>query len=1148
MTDAFARTSAREIAHALGQPPPTAEQTAIIEAPLAPLLVVAGAGSGKTETMAARVVWLVANNLVDPDEVLGLTFTRKAAGELADRITTRLAALRASGLWVPATPHEITALPVVSTYHAYAGRLVRDHGVRLGVEAHTRLLTEAAAWQCAHEVVAAYDGPMDAVAKAVATVTGAVVDLSGELAEHLVTTSALAEHLDAIDRALSGLVKGRDSRRRTYPAPLQDVLDSVRERRQLIPLLDAYADLKRAREAMDFGDHMALAAQLALRFPLVGAQERQQFRAVLLDEFQDTSEAQLTLLRCLFAPSASAGPVTVDAFPSTAVTAVGDPHQSIYGWRGASATTLAGFRQDFASASTPPAADPDLVPVRALSVSWRNDQVILAVANALSTPLRAASLVPVEALRDRPGAGRGQVAAARALTVEDEARVCVDWVLERRRRPGRSSAAILCRKRSQFDPIIAELEARGVPHEVVGLGGLLHTPEVADVLALLQAAHDPTRGDAAMRLLTGSMVRLGAADLDAFAAWARALHRAHRQGWSPARTTRDLDPASSDEASLVEALDSLPPPQWQGPDGEVLGPVARSRLPRLAVAVAAVRRAAGLPLPDLVALAEQALDLDIEVLARPGWAPGAARAHLDAFADVVAGFAASADRPSLGGLLAWLEAAVAEERGLDAGWVEAAQGAIQVLTVHAAKGLEWDIVAVPGLVEATFPAYSGRASAGESGWQMSPARDRGWLVTLGALPHDLRGDRAALPHFPWARLREWDEAVHAHDAYVAAGGERGIAEERRLAYVAVTRARQDLLLAAHVWGSGKTPRVSSRFLDEVRAAGLVTRTIEWIDLPDPSLQPVNPRLAVPVAVIWPPPAPSPGPWPQQSTPPHPTDDPSGPTARPPWQDDLDLLLAEHLAPTTAQLMPAPPHLSTSDLVEGIGDPAGFAARVRRPMPQQPRRDAAVGRDFHAWVEQHYARAALLDPFDLPGASDDAAGADVLDLQAHFLASPWAQRTPLALEVEVETTIAGVPVRGRIDAVFAEGDEVVIVDWKSGRPPTGEQAARRAAQLGAYRLAWSRLHDLPLERMRGAFYYASTGETRWPELPDERALEAAVGSLWEHFDHRGRAGGPGPGAPERGAPERASPERGAPERGAPERGDPESAGPGRGASG
>ena len=108
----------------------------------------AGAGSGKTETMAARVIWLVANDLVRPDEVLGLTFTRKAAGELSERLPPGCSTLREAGLWTPRSDDGAAVLddvPTVSTYHAYAGRIVREHGVRLGVEAESRLLSEAAA-------------------------------------------------------------------------------------------------------------------------------------------------------------------------------------------------------------------------------------------------------------------------------------------------------------------------------------------------------------------------------------------------------------------------------------------------------------------------------------------------------------------------------------------------------------------------------------------------------------------------------------------------------------------------------------------------------------------------------------------------------------------------------------------------------------------------------------------------------------------------------------------------------------------------------------------------------------------------------------------------------------------------------------------
>ncbi len=684
------RWGAVELARALGLHAPTAEQVAVIEAPLRPLLVVAGAGSGKTETMAARVVWLVANDLVRPDEVLGLTFTRKAAGELSERLSARLATLREAGIWAPKDEDGAAVLddvPTVSTYHAYAGRIVREHGVRLGVEAESRLLSEAAAWQVAHEAVVAFDGPMDGVEKAESTVTTAVVDLAGEMAEHLVGVQQVAEHLDAVVAALEVVPKGVTSKR-SVPKEVRDAITVLRERRAILPLVESYHAIKRSRDAMDFADQVQLAARIAMTVPQVGQAERSRFRAVLLDEFQDTSEAQLQLLGALFVAAGDAVPVT----------AVGDPHQSIYGWRGASSTTLHRFREDFVDGHGP-------TPVRPLSTSWRNDRAVLDVANLVAAPLTRATKVPVEPLAARPGAGRGHVATARLDTIEDEAGHVADWVGARLRRPGRSTAAVLCRKRSQFDPVIEALEKRGVPYEVVGLGGLLHTPEVADLVALLWVVQDPSRGDRLMRLLTGPSCRLGAADLDGLGAWARERQRTGRD-----RRRSDLARDASEQASIIEALDDLPSAAWVGVEGQSVSPVAIRRLDGLAGAVRRLRSLTGLGLAELAAEAEVALGLDIEVLSRPGWSPGAARAHLDAFADVAATFAASADRATLGGFLAWLDAAVDEERGLDLGWIEARPDAVQVMTVHAAKGLEWDVVAVPGLVEGSFPAHSGNRS------------------------------------------------------------------------------------------------------------------------------------------------------------------------------------------------------------------------------------------------------------------------------------------------------------------------------------------------------------------------------------------------------------------------------------------------------
>jgi DNA helicase-2/ATP-dependent DNA helicase PcrA len=1118
------RLSAAEIADRLGKPPPTAQQTQVIEAPLEhPMLVVAGAGSGKTETMANRVVWLVVNGFVDADQVLGLTFTRKAATELAHRINSQLRHARLEGLWTPAADdgsgaETLGGTVTVSTYHSYAGRLVREHALRLGYEGDSRLLSEAAAWQYASEVVEAYDGAMDEVSNKESTVKAAVVDFAGELAEHLRTPAEVTAYLDAVVARIDALPTGTT---RGTPSCVREMRAALRARRAVMPIVERYLDLKRRRDAMDFADQMALAARLARDFEDIGAIERARFGAVLLDEFQDTSEAQLELLRALFVAPGEPVPVT----------AVGDPNQSIYGWRGASATTLKNFPRLFAR-------DGREADEKPLSTSWRNDEAILTVANAVAEPLRHDPRITVHELSARPGAGPGSVEAARVQTIEDEAELLASWLREHHESPDASTYAVLCRKRSQFGPVIDALEKAGLPYEVVGLGGLLITPEVQDVVALLHAVNDPTRGDQLMRLLTGPLCRLGPADLDGLAAWAREQQRV-RLGLpvaadepddgadldlpdTPDGRHRPTDHAqdSAEKASIVEALDALPPRGWTSWDGKRISDTGRERLAALGAVIRRLRGLTGLPLADLVGEAERSLGLDLEVLTRPEYATTeAARAHLDAFADVAAGFSVSADRPTLGGFLAWLTAALKEERGLDKGYIEAAaDGSVQVLTIHAAKGLEWDVVAVPGLVESTFPAHSANQGKwnGEE-WVVGDPSDKAWTggLSQAGIPFGLRGDRDGLPVLDWEGASDQKDLDTRIKRFRLDAGEYGVVEERRLAYVAFTRARRSMLLTAPVWAEASTPRVTSRFLTEVLDpdAGLPVKVLQWADMPEPdeSGKATSPRAVEAEPHVWPHDplrerravveegahevralveryAAQPGAAfgvPEQPALPVPG------TALTP-RDEIDLLLEERrrLAERGDEVVLLPRHLSASAVVALASDPQRFAANLRRPMPEAPALAARRGTAFHAWIEQHYARAAMVDVLDLPGSADDDPGDDSLlpVMKEHFLASEWATRVPTEIEIAVETVLDGIAVRGRIDAVFPRDDGgFTIVDWKTGAKPTGEAARVRSLQLAAYRVAFARLRGLDLADVDAAFYYAATGETVWPELPDEGEL-------------------------------------------------------------
>ncbi|MGB7450259.1 MAG: ATP-dependent DNA helicase [Ornithinimicrobium sp.] len=1140
--------SATQIAHALGAPAPTPEQVAVIEAPLESMLVVAGAGSGKTETMASRVLWLIANGRVQAHEVLGLTFTRKASIELATRLNDKIRALRLSGLIEPLVPHGSPASdagvrpdgalrqlqsPTVSTYHAYAGRLVAEHGLRIGVEPHARLLSEAACWQLAHEVVHSWTGAMDGLELAESTVVRAVLDLSSALSEHLVEPAEVRDWLSARVAELELLPPEPGKTSRTAASSLATVLST----KALIPaLVEAYQQAKQDRSAMDFGDQVGLAARLARDQTPVGAGERSRYAAVLLDEFQDTSEAQMVLLSSLFAPRPAEGAAEGDAAGGSTmvpVVAVGDPNQSIYGWRGASATTLNRFPKRFGTTPQTP------TPVRSLSMSWRNSRSVLDAANMVAEPLRRHSATPVRALRAAPQAPRGRVDLLRSATHDDQANDVARWVARRWFEPTGEwsgvTAAVLCRNRSQFDPVASALRREGLPVEIVGLGGLLNAPELLDLVSLLWVVQEPSRGDAVMRLLAGPVCRLGAADVSALWSWARHL----------------VADYPKEQASLGEAIDRLPERGWVGSGGVGLSVTAHRRLTTLSAVITRLRSLVGLPLPDLLVEAERGLGLDIEVAADPDVAPGWSRAHLDALVDVASAFAASADRPTLGGFLSWLDAARDHERALEdveipeLAEVSVQTGAVQVMTVHAAKGLEWDVVAVPGLAEGIFPALPGRAifdpvpaelptedgteagqeqglglglglgvtgeAAEDRAWSYRPHAVNGWLTGVGALPYSLRGDRDGLPELDLSDQPDVGALKSARDDFAAAGIEHRVREERRLAYVALTRARREMALSAPVWSTGKRPRVTSRFLLELTRAH-AERPIpglnrgSWVAMPvDEGAE--NPLTAQTERADWPA---VPGARraamtdlvetviAARSTSPHAGGPPVGAARTRDHRDEvIAMLLAERderdRLGGRVRSVEVPHRVSTSALLELSADPQRFVRRLRRPMPAPPSPSAEMGTRFHAWVEQHYRAPVLVDweAVDVDPASWSPS-ADIEQMQQRFLASEWATRRPVALELAVTTTLAGRTVSGRIDAVFPRPDGgFTVVDWKTGRPGSEGEQQRRRLQLAVYRLAYARWRGVGIAEVDAAFFYASTGQTVRPTLPDSEDLEAQL---------------------------------------------------------
>ncbi|WP_030709967.1 ATP-dependent DNA helicase [Streptomyces sp. NRRL F-2580] len=755
--------------------PFTPEQMACVTAPPAPQVIVAGAGSGKTTVMAARVVWLVGTGAVAPEQVLGLTFTNKAAGELSERVRTALARAGITDpdpspaeAWAEAGAEGTGGEPRISTYHAFAGQLLKDHGLRIGLEPSSRLLADATRFQLAAKVLREAPGPYPSLTKSVPDLVGDLLALDGELSEHLVEP----ERLRLYDTALLDVLAGT----KLTNEDLRKVPEAVRGRLELLELVVRYRAAKRARDLFDFSDQIALSAQLATTRPEVGALLREEFRVVLLDEYQDTSVAQRLLLSGLFG-----------AGSGHAVTAVGDPCQAIYGWRGASVANLDDFPEHFPHADGSPATR------LSLSENRRSGGRLLDLANGLAAPLRALH-EGVEALRPGPGAeGAGQVRCALLETHAQE----LDWLADSVAHLVRTGTepreiAVLCRSAGDFARIQAVLVDRDVPVEVVGLSGLLHLPEVADLVAVCEVLQDPGANASLVRLLIGPRWRIGARDLALLGRRARLMVGRAPAGADPderlAAAVEGVDPAEI--VSLADALETFLDGAGQAPDDLPFSAEARVRFAHLAQELRDLRRSLADPLMDVLHRVLSATGLEVELSASPHALAARRRETLSNFMDVAAGFAALDGEASLLAFLAFLRTAAQYEKGLDHA-LPGGENTVKVLTAHKSKGLEWDVVVVPDLCAGSFP----KEKAPEA-----------WTSYAKVLPYALRGDAPTLPADPdWtsAGLKAFKTALKDHKA----------TEELRLGYVTFTRPRSLLLASGHWWGpTQKKRRGPSAFL------------------------------------------------------------------------------------------------------------------------------------------------------------------------------------------------------------------------------------------------------------------------------------------------------------------------------------------------
>jgi superfamily I DNA/RNA helicase len=960
------------------------QQWAAVTAPLEPAVVIAGAGSGKTTVMAARVVWLVATGRVAPGEILGLTFTTKATAELQTRIRDNL---RKAGLLPERAPRvgddeEEVEEPTVATYHSYASALLSEHGLRIGHEPDTRLIADASRYQLATRAVQRYTSPVDQLTDSPRHVVQYLLALDAEMSEHLVDPATVREY-DARERPrfVDGMAT---EHRKTYRERNEKAIAAIDKRAELLGLVEAYRGLKAHLGLMDFSDQIALAARLAETCPEVGEVERGKFKVVLLDEYQDTSVAQALMLSRLFS-----GPA-VDSGRGHAVTAV--VHETY---------------------------DDEL--------AWLADRVI----------------------------------ATRAAMSE----------------PAWREIGVLTRDNSHAAAVFDALSDREIPVEIVGLKGLLRLPEVSEVVATLTLVQDVTANAALLTLLAGPRWAIGPRDLALLGRRARELAGSQQGGESFADVEAQLRAAveGADPTEIASLCDALEDPGDLDYSAE-----ARGRFALLAEELRRLRAAIGEPILDLVRRIIDVTGIDVELASSVSPAAAARRDNLDLFVQAVAEFQAVDGQVTLAALLAWLEAEDEFGQGLDVATPSEADS-VKLLTVHRAKGLEWDAVFLVGVTERKFPSNRSRSS---------------WLTVPFVMPAALRGDARDLPmlagHTP-EDIAALGKAAKAHEAV----------EELRLGYVAWTRARHRLAVSAWCWASHlKTGLGPSPYLLATREA-MAAWGVEpeaWLEMPPKGS--VSPYAAASPDQTWP-----------IS---HRTAEVDRRiaaaelvrAARPEepddledmllldqvqqWDDEIERLLEEARRDRSPEIeVPLPASLSATSLARLRDDREAFARDLARPMPRPPSPAARFGTRFHAWVEARFGQQLLLDPDELPGRADSAVDdeSDLRELVKAFENGAFADRVPHAVEPPFALVLAGQVVRGRIDAVYVEDDgSFLLVDWKTNRTESADPL-----QLAIYRTAWAELTGVPVDQVRAAFYYVRTGRlVEHDGLPERAELERLLG--------------------------------------------------------
>jgi DNA helicase-2/ATP-dependent DNA helicase PcrA len=633
--------------------------------------------------------------------------------------------------------------------------------------------------------------------------------------------------------------------------------------------------------------------------------------------------------------------------------------------------------------------------------------------------------------------------------------------------------AVLSRNGKELLAIYDLLISKGIPATFSGKRDLIDVPEVSEVLSYLRLLDDPTHNPSLVRILAGPRFEIDPKDLALLSLRANELVKDHKFNKENKTFEQSLLQSvdGTDVAELAVLADALNSP---GNSGYGIG--VKEKFNKLRIELEILRKHITEPLSDIIYRIINQTGLLIEIMASDQLMTESRYEALMSLQDLAESFDQGSPHGVVREFLAWLNEADELESTIEFA-PTAMKNAVSLMTIHGAKGLEFPIVFIPAVCENVFP--NNRSSM--------------WYKKPELIPYELRADASSLPSGFQTETKEFDAYTDQCKAHAEL-------EERRLMYVALTRAENELFVSSHWWGpTQKKVRGPSPYLLQLKE--IVEQghgqIVEWTE----NTHEENPTLDEMVPTIWPPQR-------DQVARNRRLDfanyiesqtevDESAlsqmqKTLLENWDKDIESLITELTSEKLVKKSVAiPDTLNVTKTIKLMRDPTEFAKQLVRPMPSKPIDQARRGTQFHFWIEKHFAMPALLDSLDLPGAADEKLISDdqLETMKNAFLNSAWANKKPLALEWPFDISIGGRSLRGRIDAVFETENGIELIDWKTGVVGKSDDL-----QLAWYRFAWWKMTGTSIDKITAAFVYVPSMEIARPKelLAPEVLLESISG--------------------------------------------------------